>query len=74
MYVVYVRETGLTMQHIFSDRLWTQGVWKAVKTWTGIDLSNKHVSVALLKIKMEHWSRFKKETMTGIYEATIYNI
>ncbi|KAG5570595.1 hypothetical protein H5410_060361 [Solanum commersonii] len=60
--------------HILLDFLWTQGVWEAVKTWTGIDLSNKHVSVALLKIKMKHWNRFKNETMTAIYGAIVYNI
>lgn len=41
---------------------------------TVIDLFNKHVSVVLLKIKMKHWSRFRKETMTSKYGAPVYNI
>ncbi|XP_060216727.1 uncharacterized protein LOC132644165 [Lycium barbarum] len=58
--------------HLFSDYVWTRGVWDSIHGWIGVIVQHRGIQEDMQIIKSKHWNRLRKDILAAVYGAVIY--
>ncbi|XP_060212170.1 uncharacterized protein LOC132639766 [Lycium barbarum] len=61
-----------TASHLFSECVWTRGIWDSIQGWLGVKVHQREIKEDMQIIKSKHWKRIKKDIAAAVYGAVIY--